>query len=55
MVMVNRMKKAWFLSVFFGLGILLVITGSPYAQKQPKSLTILFTNNINGEIDPCPT
>ncbi len=26
-----------------------------YAQKQPKNLTILFTNNINGEIDPCPT
>jgi hypothetical protein len=55
MVMVNRVKKAWFFLVFLGLGILLIITGSPYAQKQPKSLTILYTNNINGEIDPCPT
>jgi len=53
--MVNRVKKRWFLIVIFGLGILLIITGSSHAQKQPKALTILYTNNINGEIDPCPT
>jgi hypothetical protein len=55
MVMVNRVKKGWYFLAFFGLGILLMITGSPHAQKQPKPLTILYTNNINGEIDPCPT
>jgi len=55
MVMVKRVKKTWFFLVFLGLGILLIITGSSHAQKQPKTLTILYTNNINGEIDPCPT
>ena len=37
------------------LGLLVLGEFPAYAQKQPKSLTILFTNNINGEIDPCPT
>jgi pyrimidine deaminase RibD-like protein len=26
-----------------------------HAQKTPKSLTIIYSNNINGELDPCPT
>ncbi len=26
-----------------------------HAQPQPKTLTLLYTNNINGEIDPCPS
>jgi hypothetical protein len=25
------------------------------AQKAPKGLTIIYSNNINGELDPCPT
>ena len=25
------------------------------AQKAPRSLAIIYSNNINGEIDPCPT
>ncbi len=25
------------------------------AQKPNKTLTILYSNNLNGEIDPCPT
>ena len=25
-----------------------------YTQDAPKSLTLLYSNNINGEIDPCP-
>jgi len=51
----DRMKKVWFFSVFFGLGILLMVMGTAHAQKQPKNLTILYTNNINAEIDPCPS
>jgi hypothetical protein len=54
-LMVDRLKKRGFLIFLFALLTLLMITGSPYAQKQPKTLTILYTNNINGEIDPCPT
>jgi hypothetical protein len=26
-----------------------------YAQKVPKTLTLLYSNNVNGEIDLCPT
>jgi len=26
-----------------------------HAQKAPRSLTIIYSNNINGELDPCPT
>ncbi len=56
MVRMNKMKKTWFFVPIFGIGILLTITGLPsYAQKLPNSLTLLYSNNINGEIDPCPT
>ncbi len=47
-------KKKLYLFIYAFL-ILLTVTGSPFAQKQPKSLTILYTNNINGELLPCPT
>lgn len=49
------MRKRRLLTATLGFLLLIVATGSPYAQKQPKTLTILYTNNINGEIDPCPT
>jgi hypothetical protein len=26
-----------------------------HAQTSPKTLTLLYSNNINGEIEPCPT
>ncbi len=26
-----------------------------YAQKAARTLTLLYSNNINGEIEPCPT
>jgi len=54
--MVNGMKvKLVFLIVFF-LGFLFVLYGlSSQAQQPAKSLTILYSNNINGETDPCPT
>jgi hypothetical protein len=29
--------------------------GSLFAQKPAKHLTLLYGNNINSEIDPCPT
>jgi len=54
--MVNGMRKTWFFLSVFGLITLLMITGLPsHAQKSPKTLTLLYSNNINGEIDPCPT
>jgi|GEM_PF-635680 len=38
------------LSVFFSPGVSLSSGGTP-----PQSITILYSNNINGEIDPCPS
>ena len=47
---------------FFALALILVFLGathfipfSAYAQKSTKPLTLLYSNNVNGEIDPCPT
>ncbi len=34
---------------------LLYQTLQVYAQKFPKALTLVYSNNINSEIDPCPT
>lgn len=56
MVMVNEMRKTCFFASTFGLVILLIITGlTSHAQKSAKSLPLLYSNNINAEIDPCPT
>jgi hypothetical protein len=50
------MKSKLLLIILFLLGSLLVVTGfSSQAQNQTKSLTLLYSNNLNGEIDPCPT
>jgi hypothetical protein len=50
------MKTKLLLALFLILGFL---GTHPYAfsqsKIQPKTLTLLYSNNINGEIDPCPT
>ena len=52
---VVEMKKKWFFVVIF-VGLFLVINAFPsYAQKTARTLTLLYSNNINGEIEPCPT
>jgi hypothetical protein len=53
---VNPMKEKWSFIVFLILGFLWVGHDTPvYAQNPPKPLTLLYSNNINGEIEPCPT
>jgi len=53
---VTAMKGKWFLIVAFVLGLHWVVNGIPlHAQNPAKTFTLLYTNNINGEIDPCPT
>jgi len=51
-----KMIKRWFLITVLVFGLLLFfINERPSgAEKFPTSLTVLYTNNINGEIDPCP-
>jgi len=46
----------WFVIGVLVLGFFLLFNESPsHAQKLPKTLTLVYSNNINGEIDPCPT
>jgi hypothetical protein len=50
------MKEKWLVTGILALGIFLHFSAFPcHAQKSPKALTLLYSNNINGEIDPCPT
>ncbi len=50
------MKEKWFVIGVLVLGFFLLLNTFPsYAQKSPKTLTLLYSNNINGEIEPCPT
>ena len=38
------------------LGFVFFLSASPsHAQKSPQTLALVYSNNINGEIDPCPT
>jgi hypothetical protein len=50
------MKGKWFVIGVLVLGFFLLSNFFPsHAQKTVKTLTLLYSNNINGEIDPCPT
>jgi len=47
---------------FFVLALILMFIGAThfipfpaYAQKSTKPLTLLYSNNVNGETEPCPT
>lgn len=48
--LIKEFLLIWIMVIFF----ILESTYSP-AQESPKSLTILYTNNINGELEPCPS
>ena len=53
---VDGMKKKWLVKGALILGFLPFFIALPsHAQKSPKTLTLVYSNNINGEIDPCPT
>jgi hypothetical protein len=47
------MKGKRFVCLVIFLGIWWMVDG-PLVRAQTK-LTLLYTNNINGEIDPCPS
>ncbi len=52
----QAMNQKWFTVGILVLGFLLFFNASPsLAQKSPKTLTLVYSNNIKGEIDPCPT
>jgi len=50
------MQKKKIFSAFLVAALLFLGSVSfSYAQSWPKALTLLYSNNVNGEIDPCPT
>jgi hypothetical protein len=50
------MKVRCLLAVLLVLGFHWVVNSTfAQVQKPTKTLTLLYSNNINGEIDPCPT
>ena len=50
------MKGKWLWVIVFALGFFLAIPGNTaQAQKTARTLSILYSSNINGEFDPCPT
>ncbi len=50
------MKGKWISVAVLAVGFFFFSNAFPsFAQKSPKTLTLLYSNNINGEIDPCPT
>ena len=53
---VNTMRIMGFVAGALILGFLLGVQASPlHAQAAGKTLSLLYSNNMNGEIDPCPT
>jgi len=50
------MRYKWFLAAGVGLVFSLILQGTAvHAQKTGHTLSLIYGNNINGEIDPCPT
>ena len=49
------MKLKRVVAVFFLLGSCLIVSiFSSHAQEPSRKLTLIYTNNISAEIDPCP-
>ena len=50
------MKMKGFLIGFLCLAVLWILQPfAVHAQGMPKNLTLLYSNNLNAEIEPCPT
>ncbi len=49
------MSRKWLACLLLVLGYLIVVAPFSRAQNLPRTVTIAYSNNINGEIDPCPT
>lgn len=53
---VYTMRIMGFVAGALILGFLLAAQASPlHALAAGKTLSLLYSNNMNGEIDPCPT
>jgi len=48
-------KSSVFIAVSLGAILFLMAPWIVRAETEIKSLTLIYSNNINGEIEPCPT
>jgi len=52
----NRKVKTHLVAILIILSTFLALDSCPASGENfPQSISILYSNNINGEIDPCPT
>ena len=50
------MKTKGFVVGAILLGFFLGVQTAPlHAQKAARTFSLLYSNNVNGEVDPCPT
>ncbi len=50
------MKEKWLVAISLVFAFLVGFTPSLlHAQGAGKTFSLVYSNNINGEIDPCPT
>jgi len=51
----DKMKNKWVMGLtLWAIAFLTLYCFPVQGQTTPPSLTILYSNNMNGEIDPCP-
>ena len=51
----NRITSKWLTYLLLAATCILVLAPFSAAQNLPRTVTIAYSNNINGEVDPCPT
>ncbi len=49
------MDAKWLWPVVVVIGLSFVLPSHPLLAQPGKNLTVLYSNNLNGEIDPCPS
>ena len=47
------MKEFWFLILTIVTGLLLPSSGFTQERKQQNEFTVVFSANVNGELEPC--
>ena len=52
---IKKTERRIFLTIFIVCLFLSLSKPPSLARENFKSLTLIYTNNINAEIDPCPT
>ncbi len=49
----EKMKEFWFFILTIVTGLLLCSSGFTQERKQQNEFTVVFSANVNGELEPC--